>query len=95
MIQAKFGLPDIAVRTLEVYTTATLEATLADAAAGRARVARDDGARRRPPRATDFRRTVYDDPRFLRYFRARDAGGRARRAAHRQPAGAARVGRAA
>ena len=29
MIQAKFGLLDIAVRTMEVYTTATLEATLA------------------------------------------------------------------
>ena len=29
MIQAKFGLPGIALRTLEVYTTATLEATLA------------------------------------------------------------------
>src|SRR5262249_3245122 len=28
MIQAKFGLEDIAVRTLEVYTTATLDATL-------------------------------------------------------------------
>ncbi len=32
MIQAKFGLPDIAVRTMEVYTTATLEATLTPAA---------------------------------------------------------------
>jgi phosphoenolpyruvate carboxylase len=28
MVQAKFGLEDIAVRTLEIYTTATLEATL-------------------------------------------------------------------
>jgi phosphoenolpyruvate carboxylase len=28
MIQAKFGLPGIALRTLEVYTTGTLEATL-------------------------------------------------------------------
>ena len=28
MIQAQFGLPEIAARTLEVYTTATLEATL-------------------------------------------------------------------
>ena len=28
MIQAKFGLTDIAVRTLEVYTTATVEATV-------------------------------------------------------------------
>src|SRR5204863_8414350 len=31
MIQTKFGLVDIAVRTMEVYTTATLEATLAPA----------------------------------------------------------------
>ena len=31
MIQAQFGLPDIAVRTMEVYTTATLEATLTPA----------------------------------------------------------------
>ena len=29
MIQAKFGLPGLALRTLELYTTATLEATLA------------------------------------------------------------------
>ena len=29
MIQAKFGLVDIAIRTLEVYTTATLEAAVA------------------------------------------------------------------
>ena len=29
MIQAKFGLPGIALRTLEVYTSATLDATLA------------------------------------------------------------------
>src|SRR5437868_14108703 len=28
MIQAQFGLPDIATRTLELYTTATLSATL-------------------------------------------------------------------
>ena len=33
MSQAQFGLPDIAVRTLELYTTATLDATLAPTAA--------------------------------------------------------------
>ena len=32
MIEAKFGLPGIALRTLEIYTTATLEATVAPAA---------------------------------------------------------------
>ncbi len=31
MIEAKFGLPGIALRTLEIYTTATLEATVAPA----------------------------------------------------------------
>ena len=69
MIQAKFGLPGIALRTLEVYTTATLEATLGEPApvepAWRAAM------ERLSVNARDaFRRTVYDDPRFLDYFRA-------------------------
>ena len=68
MMQAKFGLIDIAIRTLEVYTTATLEAAVApqpspkpewracmDAVAGRAR--------------TTYRSTVYEDPQFIPYFR--------------------------
>ena len=69
MIQAKFGLPGIALRTLEVYTTATLEATLAEPAPVEPawRAAMD----RLSANARDaFRRTVYDDPRFLDYFRA-------------------------
>ena len=69
MIQAKFGLPGIALRTLEVYTTATLEATLGEPApvAPAWRAAMD----RLSANARDaFRRTVYDDPRFLDYFRA-------------------------
>jgi phosphoenolpyruvate carboxylase len=69
MIQAKFGLPGIAVRTLEVYTTATLEATLSKPrtvdAGWRAAMERVAAAAR-----SGFRRTVYDDPRFLRYFSA-------------------------
>jgi phosphoenolpyruvate carboxylase len=69
MMQAKFGLVDIAIRTLEVYTTATLEAAVApqpspkpewracmDQVAGRARKA--------------YRSVVYEDPRFIPYFRA-------------------------
>jgi phosphoenolpyruvate carboxylase len=68
MMQAKFGLVDIAIRTLEVYTTATLEAAVApqpspkpewracmDAVAARAR--------------ETYRSLVYDDPRFIPYFR--------------------------
>ena len=73
MIQAKFGLPGIAVRTLEVYTTATLEATLAAPRPvdprWRATMERVAGAAR-----AAFRRTVYDDPRFLRYFSAATPG---------------------
>jgi phosphoenolpyruvate carboxylase len=67
MIQAKFGLTGIALRTLEVYTTATLEATLAappqlndqwrTRMEGLAATARDA-----------FRSIVYDDPRFIEYF---------------------------
>jgi phosphoenolpyruvate carboxylase len=67
MIQAKFGLPGIAQRTLEVYTTATLEATLGVPAPvdaeWRATMDRLSAAAR-----TAFRQTVYDDPRFIAYF---------------------------
>ncbi len=69
MIQAKFGLPGIAVRTLEVYATATLEATLSKPRMvdpqWRAAMERVAAAAR-----TGFRRTVYEDARFLRYFSA-------------------------
>jgi len=69
MIQAKFGLQGIALRTLEVYTTATLEATLAAPPriepAWRARMEDLAAEARRT-----FRATVYDDPRFIEYFNA-------------------------
>lgn len=69
MIQAKFGLEDIAVRTLEVYTTATLDATLRPVrpptADERARM--DDLAR---AARRGYRGIVYDHPRFVEYFRA-------------------------
>ena len=69
MIQAKFGLIDIAVRTMEVYTTATLEATLAPpsqpAPEWRAMMDRlSDRAR------TSYRGVVYEHPQFLDYFHA-------------------------
>jgi phosphoenolpyruvate carboxylase len=69
MLQALFGFPDIAVRTMEVYTTGTLEAWLTPVRGGsdawRAcmdRLAADarDG----------YRRVVYENPRFLDYFHA-------------------------
>jgi phosphoenolpyruvate carboxylase len=67
MIQAKFGLPGIALRTLEVYTTATLEATLTPSARVEQRW-RDTMERLSAAARAAFRRIVYDDPRFLPYF---------------------------
>jgi phosphoenolpyruvate carboxylase len=69
MIQAKFGLPGTALRTLEVYTATTLEAMLTPAPTVRPewREAMDRlscGARRA------FRGIVYEDARFPGYFRA-------------------------
>ncbi len=68
MVDAQFGLPQIADRTLEVYLTATLEATLAPhdgvQKAWRARMQRMADR----SRAT-YRRLVYETPDFLEYFR--------------------------
>jgi len=68
MIQAQFGLPEIATRTLELYTTATLAATL--------EVAPQPDPRWRPvmDRLAEaargvYREVVYDNPRFVEYFR--------------------------
>ena len=68
MLQALFGLPEIAVRTLEVYTTATLEAWLLPPPAPPPewRAAMD---RLRDAARDEYRGVVYDDPRFLDYFR--------------------------
>jgi phosphoenolpyruvate carboxylase len=68
MIQAKFGLPGLAIRTLELYTTATLDATLAPPAppepAWRTRMDAL-GARARDA----YRAVVYETPCFIDYFR--------------------------
>ena len=68
MIQAQFGLPEIATRTLELYTTATLGATL--------EIPAPPDPRWRPvmDRLADtaravYREVVYDNPRFVEYFR--------------------------
>ena len=69
MIQAQFGLADLALRTLEVYTTSVLEATLAPPPPPRAewRTAMDGLA----SKAHDvYRHIVYDDPDFIAYFRS-------------------------
>ena len=69
MIQALFGLPGIAQRTMEVYASGTLDAWLTPAAAPRDewRACMDrlsaDGARR-------YRSYVHENPAFLEYFRS-------------------------
>jgi phosphoenolpyruvate carboxylase len=69
MVQAKFGLPGLALRTLELYTTGTLDATLSPPAAPEPawRVRMDalaDTARQA------YREVVYETPGFVDYFRA-------------------------
>ena len=69
MIQAKFGLPGLALRTLEIYTTATLEATLTPPAPARRHGAR--GWRRsRRPRGRPIGASSTTTPGFIAYFRA-------------------------
>ena len=69
MIQAEFGLAGIALRTLEIYTTATLEATLVPAREPRPEwrtlMDRMSGAASR-----GYRDLIYESPAFLDYFRA-------------------------
>jgi phosphoenolpyruvate carboxylase len=68
-IEDKFGLVDIAVRTLEVYATASLEAMVAPLPGPKPhwracldRMAADATAA--------YRATVYDNPAFVEYFRS-------------------------
>jgi phosphoenolpyruvate carboxylase len=67
MLQALFGLPEIAVRTMEVYTSGTLDAWLAPPppprAAWRARM-----EQLRHDARDAYRAIVYDHPRFIEYF---------------------------
>jgi phosphoenolpyruvate carboxylase len=69
MIQAQFGLPDIAVRTLEVYTTATLDATLGEPAPIPPGWCDTMNRLAETARAT-YRGIVYEHPEFVPYFRA-------------------------
>ncbi len=69
MIQAQFGLPEIAARTLELYTTATLAATLdvPEQPDPRWRSMMD---RLAAAAQAVYREVVYENPRFVEYFRA-------------------------
>jgi phosphoenolpyruvate carboxylase len=67
MLQALFGLPEIAVRTMEVYTSATLEAWLAPPPPPRPEWRARMDQLRNDARDT-YRAIVYDNPRFIEYF---------------------------
>ena len=69
MIQAEFGLVGIALRTLEIYTTATLDSTL-DPLEGPRRDWRELMDRMAAAGAASYRKVVYERPEFLDYFRA-------------------------
>lgn len=68
MIQALFGLPGIATRTMEVYTTGTLAAWLQPAEAPRAEW-RECMDRLAADAARTFRGYVHEQPAFLEYLR--------------------------
>ena len=68
MVQALFGLPDIALRTLEVYTTGTLESWLLPASPPRPQW-RECMERLSSDGCSAYTRFVFDDPAFLDYFR--------------------------
>ena len=68
-IDAKFGLPGVALRTLERYTTAVLEATLQPAREPEPRWRQRMQALADRARAT-YRRLVHETPEFTAYFRA-------------------------
>ncbi|WJX20277.1 Phosphoenolpyruvate carboxylase 4 [Trifolium repens] len=68
MVEAKFGLPQIAVRQLEIYTTAVLLATLRPPLP-----ARDENWRNLMEEISEiscqcYRNVVYENPEFLSYF---------------------------
>jgi phosphoenolpyruvate carboxylase len=69
MIQAKFGLAGVALRTLEVYTSATLDAALSLPAPVRPEW-HETMERVAAAARASFRQVVYEDPRFLSYYRA-------------------------
>lgn len=69
MIQAKFGLPTVARRSLEIYTSAVLTASLKPPP-GPPQEFRDVMETLSEIAATEYRRLVYETPEFIDYFRA-------------------------
>ena len=89
MIQSLFGLPDIALRTLEVYTSGTLDSWLTPPPPPRPewRACMERLRGRRPRARTGA--IVYEHRRFLEYFHRVHAARRVGGTEHRQPAGTA------
>ncbi|MFN2240108.1 MAG: phosphoenolpyruvate carboxylase [Thermoanaerobaculia bacterium] len=69
MIQAQFGLEGIAERNLELYATATVDATLSPPPAARPEW-RETMERLATVSREAYRAVVYDTPDFIPYFRA-------------------------
>ena len=69
MLQALFGFPDIAVRTMEVYTTGTLDAWLTPVR-GASDAWRDCMDRLAADAREGYREVVYQNPSFIDYFHA-------------------------
>lgn len=69
MIQAKFGLPSVARRTLEIYTTAVLRASL-EPPPGPPENYRQLMEQLSDSAAGSYRALVYENPKFIDYFRA-------------------------
>lgn len=67
-MQAKFGLPQTAVRQLEIYTTAVLLATLCPPTPPREEKWRDVMEEISKISCNNYRSIVYDNPDFLAYF---------------------------
>lgn len=68
MVQAKFGLPQTAVRQLEIYTTAVLLATLRPPLPPREEKWRNLMEDISKISCQSYRSVVYEDPEFLAYF---------------------------
>lgn len=68
MVQAKFGLPQTAVRQLEIYTTAVLLATMRPPLPPREEKWRHVMEEISKTSCHHYRSTVYDNPDFLGYF---------------------------
>ena len=69
MVQAKFGIPTVAVRQLEIYTTATLLATKSPPTPPRDELWRTIMDNIGRDSCTAYRDVVFHDPNFIGYFK--------------------------